>query len=73
MYMRELHHSENNKINIYHSEITLNRNMETTLFIITEEEDSSTIKTYQVEMPKFILDRVHLTPVMKTFYWYCLN
>ena len=71
MYMRELHHSENNKINIFHSEILLNRHNHTTLIVITEDSDQ--IRTYEVEMPKFIQDRVHLTPVMKTFYWYCLN
>ncbi len=74
MYMRELHHDQNKQINIYHSELLLNRHRETNLFIITEEkEDLNQIRNYAVEMPKFIRDRVHLTPEMKTFYWYCLN
>ena len=70
MDVRELH---NNRINIYHSEIPLVKQLGKTVFVITEEKSTSHFKSYQVMMPKFVRDGILLSPTIKTFYWYCLN
>lgn len=71
MHIEELHPRQ---VNVYHSEITLEQNFKKTFFVITEENiPSTTFKSYEIEMPDFVKQRIHLTDTMKNFYWYCLN